>query len=414
MFSDLEAKATILFANRAKRLLDAMRAISEPSEPEPKPPPKKTKDTPAQRREKKKFGPHPRWRRGTSFTFLWEKNLTPKDRRKGLKWLVKTLKEEWNASPRRHGDTEKGDAENGEAVCHGQQLGCPCANSEGDADTDTARFSLSTPWEKDVAAWALPCNAGRSIEDICVGLAMSRARLTTLTKEYCGLTAQELVDGFRIGKLKNALAERMRSAARDLWGPPGTFARTKLDEVPLPEGFGATGCGSSQSVREALGATGCSSSQPVAPGTRRGTKHSMFFRSKGEDYYKEERGEEITRRTAELAEKLRDAFEIEAWAVHLGFASAARLKRACLVVLGRTIRQLERILSAEVVRYYICAEDRVIRELACRDDQSAMTLRARLYYGNSDAKPTAPFLDEWSKYEVLARDWLMAMYKAYG
>ena len=116
----------------------------------------------------------------------------------------------------------------------------------------------------------------------------------------------------------------------------------------------------------------------------------MFFRTTCEDYYKEERGEEIARRTAELVAQLRDAFEIESWAVHLGFASAARLKRACLTVLGRTIKQLERILSAEVVRYYVCAEDRAIRELACRDDQSSLTLRARLYYGNSDAKPTAP------------------------
>ena len=126
MISNLEAKATILFANRAKRVLDALRAAPEPSEAEPKPP-KKPKDTPAQRREKKRFGEHPRNRRITGLTYLWEENVPPKDRRKGLKRLVKTLKEEWNASPRSHGDTENDDAENGDAVCHGQQLGCPCS-----------------------------------------------------------------------------------------------------------------------------------------------------------------------------------------------------------------------------------------------------------------------------------------------
>jgi len=142
MISDLEAKATILFANRAKRLLDAMRAeVAQPPSAEctgggacATPP----KDTPAQRREKKRFGDHPKNRRITGLTYLWEENVPPKDRRKGLKRLVKTLKEEWNASPRRHGDTEKGDAE---AVCHGQQSGCPCASR-----TDAPQQSRPCCW----------------------------------------------------------------------------------------------------------------------------------------------------------------------------------------------------------------------------------------------------------------------------
>ena len=320
MISDLEAKATILFANRAKRLMDAMRAISEPSESEPKPPPKTPKETRAQRREKEKYGDHPRWRRGTSFTFLWEKNLTPKDRRRGLKWLVRTLKEEWNASPRRHGDAEKGFPSplrgEGRRECEAR------ARGEVEAD-DTARFSLNAPWERDVPAWALPCNAGRSIEDICVGLAMSRARLTTLTKEYCGLTAQELIDGFRIGKLKNALVVRLRAAARELWGPPGTFAYTKLEAVPLVSTETSAGAASAMPASSNSLSTDLKQPRSVAPATQRAPKRSMFFRSKGEDFYKEERGDEMARRTNELAAKLRDAFEIEAWAVHLGFASAA-------------------------------------------------------------------------------------------
>ena len=109
MFSDLEAKATILFANRARRLLDAMRdgtagqgggAAAESSgtqTPEPEPLPKEPKETRAQRREKKRFGPHPKNRRVTGITFSQENNLTPKQRREGLKRLVKQLKEDWNA-----------------------------------------------------------------------------------------------------------------------------------------------------------------------------------------------------------------------------------------------------------------------------------------------------------------------------
>ncbi|MCY3018785.1 MAG: hypothetical protein NTW87_07125 [Planctomycetota bacterium] len=115
----------------------------------------------------------------------------------------------------------------------------------------------------------------------------------------------------------------------------------------------------------------------------------------------------------ELTWRLREDFDLEGWAVRAGFASGGRLKRACVNVLGRSLRALERALAAEVVRYYLCAEDKVLRQVACGSD-SARVARARWAYNESEDPPTEPFLDEWSKAEELARDWLEKMRAAFG
>ena len=98
----------------------------------------------------------------------------------------------------------------------------------------------------------------------------------------------------------------------------------------------------------------------------------------------------------------------------MGFASAARLRRACLNVLGRSLRALERALAAEVVRYYSCAEDKALRQVAMADGDNPNVIRARWIYNESEDAPTEPFLDEWSKAEALARDWLERMRAAFG
>ena len=133
-----------------------------------------------------------------------------------------------------------------------------------------------------------------------------------------------------------------------------------------------------------------------------------------EDYASEEHYEERARRIGELAAKVREDFDLETWAVGLGFASGARLKRACLNVLGKSLRTLERQLAAEVVRYYLCAEDKVLREIACQETESPNVIRARWIYNESEDAPTEPFLDEWSKAEAFARDWLERMRKEFG
>jgi hypothetical protein len=227
------------------------------------------------------------------------------------------------------------------------------------------------------------------VESLCVELQVSRARLTMLTKEYCGLTSQELVDGFKIRRVKRALVARLRDAAQELWGLPGTWAAWKTD------GYRVSGFG----FREQQGRTG---------------KQSKYFRMRPEDYACEERWAERARRIGELVEALRRNFDLEDWAARAGFASGARLKRACLNVLGRSLRALERAMAEEVVRYFICAEDKVLRQVACGDDNNARVARARWIYGKSEDAPKEPFLDEWSKAEELARDWLEQMRAAFG
>jgi hypothetical protein len=133
-----------------------------------------------------------------------------------------------------------------------------------------------------------------------------------------------------------------------------------------------------------------------------------------EDYAAEERCDERARRIEELVSALRRGSDLEDWAARAGFGSGARLKRACLNVLGRSLRAIERGLAAEVVRYYICAEDKVLREVASREAETPNVIRARWIYGKSDDPPSEPFLDEWSKAEALARDWLDRMREAFG
>ena len=135
---------------------------------------------------------------------------------------------------------------------------------------------------------------------------------------------------------------------------------------------------------------------------------------RAEDYAREERYEERARRIGELAAKLRENFDLETWAVGLGFASGARLKRACLNVLGKSLRAIERALAEEVVRYYICAEDKVLRKIACMETETPNVIRARWVYGKSDEAPKEPFLDEWLKAEELAKEWLEKMKAAFG
>ena len=110
---------------------------------------------------------------------------------------------------------------------------------------------------------------------------------------------------------------------------------------------------------------------------------------------------------------MREDFDLEGWAVRAGFANGARLKRACVNVLGRSLRMIERALAAEVVRYYLCAEDKVLRQVAC-GAESARVARARWAYDQSEDAPTEPFLDEWSKAEELAGEWLTAMREGFG
>ena len=330
-------------------------------------------------------GEHAKWRRITGITGAVEGVLTAKERRRGLKRLVAWIEE--NYEPQRRGDAE-----------NGKGLGLR-VDGLGSGDEAT-ELSLTARWRVEVEAWVRPGSDRRSVESLCVELQISRARLTMLTKEYCGLTVQELVDGFKVRKLKSALVARLREAAQGLWGLPGTLAAWKYD------GYRVSGFGEMTRARRPR------DSRRDAGGTN--LKRSRYFRMRPEDYAGEERWAERARRIGELVDALRRNFDLEDWAARVGFASGARLKRACLNVLGRSLRAIERALAEETVRYYICAEDKVLRQVACGDDNNPRVIRARWIYGKSEDPPKEPFLDEWSKAEELARDWLDRMRGAFG
>ncbi|MCY3018856.1 MAG: hypothetical protein NTW87_07495 [Planctomycetota bacterium] len=315
-------------------------------------------------------GEHAKWRRITGITEAVEHTLTRKQRRAGLKRLVERIKEFTTEN------TENTEKRQGSGF-RVQGIG-----------NDERPLSLTNDWGGGVESWA--GSAGNSIESMCAELEVSRAGLTMLTKEYCGLTVQELADGYTIRRVKRGLVERLREAAQQLWGAPGSYAATKYEMEPQmntdEHGYRVQGMAK---------------------------KRSRYFRMTAEDYYYEDRASERARRCEELAARMREDFDLEDWAARSGFASGARLKRACVNVLGRSLRALERALAAEVVRYYLCAEDKVLRQVAC-GAESARVARARWAYNQSEDPPTEPFLDEWSKAEELARDWLEKMREGFG
>jgi len=376
-------------------------------------------------------GTHEKWRRITGITGAVEQRMTAKERRKGLKRLVERIKafatedtenteENSKNETRTSKETQNGETEDAGVGCrvsgggndgiqnaefkmqNGKDVSgqlsvvsdtpspgtraarsCPPSPHGGEGEP----LSLTAEWGGGVETWARTAREGRSVESVCVELQISRARLTMLTKEYCGLTAHELVDGFSVRRVKSALIARLREAAESLWGLPGVWASWKMDGFRV-SGFGFRG--------------------------NTTTKRSKYFRMRPEDFASEERWAERERRIGELAAAVRREFDLETWAAGLGFASGARLKRACLNVLGKSLRALERAMAAEVVRYYICAEDKVLRKIACLEEETANVIRARWIYHKSDDAPTEPFLDEWSKAEELARDWLERMRREFG
>jgi hypothetical protein len=177
--------------------------------------------------------------------------------------------------------------------------------------------------------------------------------------------------------------ERLRAAAYALWGTPGSFVEEKY--------FSPQRHRDAEEHREGNGG-----------------KRSRYFRMTAEDYANESPFEERARRIGELVARMREGFDFEEWAAEAGFASGARLKRAVLQVMGRTLKSLEKLLAAEVVRYFICAEEKVLRDIACRAE-SGTVARARWLYHKSEDAPTEPFLDEWSKAEELTPAWLAWM-----
>ena len=248
-------------------------------------------------------------------------------------------------------------------------------------------LSLTDEWDFGADDWVRVRNSGVSIEAMCVELGCSRSRLTSLLKEYCGMSAGEFVDGLKFSRLKAALMGRLRDAASELWGFPGSYVAVKLST----DGIAQRREGAKNGGTDGRGANG---RRGEGENGRRGAKRSRFFLTRPEEMFEESRADERVRRVSEICAMLRSDFDLESWAISSGYESGAKLKRACLNVLGKTLAQLERGLAMEVVQFYFCAEDRQLREIALRDDGSVMVGRARELYHGDDAKPEAPFVDE--------------------
>jgi len=275
-------------------------------------------------------------------------------------------------------------------------------------------IGVFTSWDGEVGSWRRAACGGRSVESLCVQLGISRARLTGLTKESFGLSAGEIVDGFKIAGLKKFLVGQLREAACRLWGVPGSFAVYRCHFARRDEGV------LSQEMEEermvALRALKGAGGTP-APHKQRRDKRARYFRTRAEEFFGVMAGEEERLRVNELLGMLelhRDEndWRIEAFAMRLGFESAQKFRRACLNVMGRTLEQLERILAHEIVTYYLAAEDRELRTLAMRDD--VLGFRAREIYGDSEDLPREPFLDRWSAHEAGKPEWLEKMREEFG
>ena len=257
--------------------------------------------------------------------------------------------------------------------------------------------NLTESWGENVSEWRRVACGGMSVEGVCFRLGISKGKLDRLLREGVGISAGELLDGFKIRGLRKYLMGQMREAAYRLWGRPGYFAQVRC----LFTGGDLAG------RRDAGDTAG------KMPALRR----SRYFRTRAEEFFGREAWEEEEARVSELLGMLdrvreENEFSIEAFAVRLGFESAARFRRGCLNVMGRTLEQLERILAREIVLYYLAAEDLELREICRRDD--VLGFRGREVYWGSEEVPAEPFLDRWSANLAGKPEWIEKMREEFG
>ncbi|HYG77584.1 MAG TPA: hypothetical protein VEK08_21440 [Planctomycetota bacterium] len=232
--------------------------------------------------------------------------------------------------------------------------------------------------------WARVQHGGVTVEAVCARFNIPHFTLDTLLKETFSISAAQLVNGFLLRGLKNELRAELRRAARSIWGTPGSLAQRLVVEGALTR------------------------RKSVLSG-----KEDRLRVFRAEPSWETIRGDELSR-AAELLAELRRSRELGETAARLGLGSAAKLKEACLTVFGKTLRTLEEEFAREVAAYYLCAEEKVLRDMAAQDGETALTCRARyLYSGDEQYRPEAPFLDRWSAMELRA-GWLEAMAAAFG
>jgi hypothetical protein len=284
------------------------------------------------------------------------------------------------------------------------------------------KIQLTEGWDWDLGDWR-GVDRGVPLEGICFRLGMSARALTGLLKETHGISAGELLDGFRVRNLRGCLIGQLRMAAQRLWDSPGEFAKRRCmrPHTPAPSPFhgdGENGDPPWSPLIKGGKTAGAALRAPGKRGASRDAKRSKYFRTQAWEFLGLEEGEDQRRRVEELLgmlDRVREEndFSLDAFAASLGFESARNFRRACLNVMGRTLEQLERILAREVVDYYLAAEERVLREICFRDDEFGFRAR-EIYCGDAEKFPTDPFCDLWSAWEQCKPEWIGKMRDEFG
>jgi len=327
--------------------------------------------------EKKENEP---WRRITGMTVGYEEKMDRKERRAGIRDLIDWI-EKWVDEA---GESVRGEMAGGSGVPLVAErpgpLGRATQGFGGDGDAigfgEAGGFRSPHPGfaslisalsvnsrggpagREGAESWACEGQAREMVAGVCIELNISRHKLSELTREYRGISCTELIDGFRVQRVRRGIAELLKLYARELWMAPGLYAGVLVMDERLKVYGGK----------------------------------SEFFVDPDETFRRRDHWEALRDRRAELisafdggwkrAEMSRDGF-----AVGLGFRSFSELNRACLNVFGKSVRQLADFMTSEIVEFYLAKEQEQLRELAVCELRSAGIARARyLYWGGMERR----------------------------
>jgi len=315
------------------------------------------------------------WRRISDLVGANAESHDPKVRKRCVRKLARWIERQWSAEQTR-----------------------VCARS-------LKNVELTQPWDWEVSTWRRSAQAGLSVEALCFRLGISERGLTALLRETLNVSAGELLDGFRIRNLRAKLTAQFRAAAERLWDTPGEFAKRRcMEELRISD------CG----MRNGIGGARNGAARRFDSNVKR----SAYFRTQPAEFLGLEHGEEEALRLRELLgmlDRIRDEndFDADAFAAMLGFESSRALRRACVMVFGRTLKQVERIVAREVVSFYLAAEDRELRAVCARDDEFGFRAR-EIFCGDGERILEEPVCDRWSACEAGKPEWLRRMVAEFG
>jgi len=341
--------------------------------------------------EKKENEP---WRRITGMTVTQEPLMDRKERRAGIKDLVDWI-EAWVKENGRGANYElRGELRDSMGL---EAVGEEWANFKKNADNNVNAVEsedahdsrsphlafasltsvLSPAGREESDAWACEGQAREMVVGVCEDLNISRHKLSELTREYRGIPATELIDGFRVMKVKSGIAELLKAYARELWLSPGLYVGVLvMDERLSVYGGGA----------------------------------SAYFVDPTESYRKKELWETRGERRGALIAAFdggwkRGGNSRAGFAARLGFRSFSELNRACVNVFGKTVRDLAWEIGGGIIEFYLAKEQDALRELAVCEPASARIARARYLYRGDALRPEGDAARVSVLWDALDADW---------